>query len=111
MRKKKRSIFELLISLLTFGTVFFLINNFPPNYQIAINNFKLPILPLFFILIFAGIFLFFEVILANKRRGILIALFSVSYLLLRFFGLTSLLFPALLLILFAGIEKFFVKRL
>jgi hypothetical protein len=49
-------------------------------------------------------------LLNNSRRGFLLGLLVISYLLLRLNGLTSPFFAILLLLIFGGIELFFVKR-
>ncbi|HUD04374.1 MAG TPA: hypothetical protein VMR59_00080 [Patescibacteria group bacterium] len=110
MHRKQRPIWLIAISLLLIATLGYLIFNFSPNDQFSISHTPFPILPIFLLLSFLLLFSLTTFILNNSRRGFLLGLLVISYLLLRLNGLTSPFFAILLLILFAGIELFFVKR-
>jgi hypothetical protein len=100
----------LLLSFLFLGAFIYFVLNFSPTFQFSISNMLFPILPIFFILLFTFLFLFFGVLFANRRRGLFIGLFAVIYLLLRMNGLTHPFFLVILIILSGSLELFFVKR-
>jgi hypothetical protein len=110
MKRRKRPFWLLIISFLSLGALGYWIWNFSPDYQITISHTLFPILPVFLFLLFLFIFSLFTFLLNNSRRGFLLGLLAISYLLLRLNGLTSPFFAILLLILFAGVELFFIKR-
>jgi len=109
MRKKKKYLWLLVVSLLFLISLSYLILNFSPAFKFSLLNFQFSILIPGLALLFLFVFSLFSFIL-NARRGILLGLLVVSYLLLRMNGLTSPFFAILLLLLFGGIELFFVKR-
>jgi len=110
MKRKKRHLWLLVVSILSLGALGYLILNLSPTDQFSIFNFQfsvlIPALTILFLLIFSLV----TFLLSNSRRGFLLGLLVISYLLLRVNGLTSPFFTILLLILFGGIELFFVKR-
>src|ERR1035437_5812290 len=109
MRKRKKYLWFLVVSLLSLCFLGYLILNFSPSFQFSILSFKFSVLGFALILLFLSLFFLFGFIL-NARRGFLLELLVISYLLLRLNGLTSPFFAILLLLLFGGIELFFVKR-
>src|ERR1035437_3348994 len=109
MRKRKKYLWLLIISFLSLFSLGYLVLNFSPTFQFSILNLQFTILIPGLILLFLFLFSLFGFIL-NARRGFLLGLLAVSYLLLRLNGLTSPFFAILLLLLFGGIELFFVKR-
>ena len=109
MRKRKKYLWLLFVGILSLFSLGYLIFNFSPAFQFTILKFKFSVLIPGLILLFLSIFCLFGFIL-NARRGFLLGLFAISYLLLRLNGLTSLFFAILLLLFFGGIELFFVKR-
>ncbi len=64
----------------------------------------------FFFLVFVSLFLLFTFIFANRRRGILGAVFFDGILVLRSFGLTSLYQIIILLIIVLLIEYLYTRR-
>jgi hypothetical protein len=110
MHKKKRPFWLLVISILSLVALWYLILNYSPIFQFSISNFQFSILIPGFALLFLLVFSLFTFLLNNSRRGFLLGLLAISYLLLRLNGLTSPFFAILLLILFGGIELFFIKR-
>jgi|ERR1035437_6049949 hypothetical protein len=110
MHKKRRPFWLLIVFVLSLVGLGYLILNFSPSSQLPILNFQLPILSFGLLLLFVLIFSTTTFLLANSRRGFLLGLLLVSYLVLRLNGLTSPFFAILLLILFAGVELFFIKR-
>src|SRR3989344_8952790 len=107
MRRGKRPIWLLVAGLLFTAFFTYIIVSTSPNYQFQITNFKFQILPFFFIAVFLFLFFSFSYIFINFRRGLFVGLFSVTYLLLRFFGLTHIFFLIILAILFLTLELFF----
>jgi len=110
MQREKRPFLFLIVSFLSLGALGYLVLNFPPTFQFSILNIQFSILIPGLALLFLFIFSLFSFILNNKRRGLLLGMLTIFYLLLRLNGLTSLFFAILLLILFGGIELFFVKQ-
>jgi len=109
MRKRKKYLWLLVISVLSLVALAYLILNYSPTFQLSILNLQFSILIPGLTLLFFFIFSLFGFIL-NTRRGFLLGLLVISYLLLRLNGLASPFFAILLLLLFGGIELFFVKR-
>ena len=118
MRRRKRPFWLLIISLLSFAGLIYLILNFAPTHKFTIysprfgeaGNFQLSIVPIFFIIVFLLTFSFAAYILNNSRRALFLALFIVSYLLLRLFNLTQISFLILLLAFFIALEFFFSHK-
>src|ERR1035437_548803 len=110
MRKRKKYLWLLIISLLSGATLGYFILNFSPAFQFSIFSFKFSVLSFALLLLFLLLFTLTTFALNNSRRGLLLGLLVISYLLLRLNGLTSPFFAILLLILFGGIELFFIKK-
>jgi hypothetical protein len=110
MHKKRRPFGFLVIFILSLVGLGYLVFNFSPSSQLSIWNFQLPVLSFGLILLFLLLFSIVTFILNNSRRGFLLGFIVISYLVLRLNGLTSPFFAILLLILFGGIELFFIKR-
>ncbi|MBI2031498.1 MAG: hypothetical protein HYT08_02675 [Candidatus Levybacteria bacterium] len=107
MRRGKRPFWLLAISLLSLVFLIYLIVSLSPNYQFSTLNFQLPILPVFLLTVFLSLFFSFSYIFINFRRGFVVGLFTVTYLLLRLFDLTHIFFLIILTILFLTLELFF----
>jgi len=110
MKRRKRHLWLLAVSVLSFTTLGYLILNFSPSENLSFIIYHLSLIPVFLGCLFIFIFSFFAFMLNNSRRGFLLGLLIISYLLLQLNSLTSPFFAILLLILFGGIELFFVKR-
>jgi len=110
MHKKRRPFWLLIVFILSLIALGYLVLNYSPVYQFSIYNFRFSILLSGLTLLFLLIFSFFTFILNNSRRGFLLGLLVIAYLSLRLNGLISPFFAILLLILFGGIELFFIKR-
>lgn len=110
MRRKKRNLGFLILSFLSLATLFFLIINYSPSFNISLFNLNISIVFLFLSFVFLFFYSFFSFLLSNKRRGALIGLFMVAYLILRLNQLTNLFFAILLVILFGSLELLFAKR-
>jgi len=108
--RKRRHAWLLLVSILSLGASVYLALCFPPTYQLPVGNFLFPVLPVFLIFLFLFIFSFFSFVFKNSRRGFLLGLFVIAYLLLRLTKLTSPFFLIMLFVLFGGIELFFIKK-
>lgn len=110
MRGKKRRLWLLAIGLVLFAVWIYLVITLPPTFQLSLDSFQFPVLPVFFAVLFLFLSSLFSFVLNNKRRGILIGLFAAIYLILRLNGLKNLFFLILLLILMGSTELFFLKR-
>lgn len=110
MRRKKRSFWFLLISILSLTGLSYLVYSFPPNYQLQITNYKLNIIFIFSFLIFIFFTSLFSFILNNKRRGLFFGLFVLTILVLRLNRLLHPFFLILLLAFFITLELLFNSR-
>ncbi len=116
--RKRKPFWLLVVSLLSLAILIYLVLNFPPSHQFTIYNLpfdfaqggRFTILPIVLILIFLFIFSLFGFILNNKRRGVLIAVFVLGYLILKLLNLTHPFFIILLLVLLIMLELLFAKR-
>jgi len=110
VHKKKRPFWLVIVFILSLVGLGYFVLTFSPTSQFSILSFKFSVLIPGLTLLFIIIFSVFSFIFNNSRRGFLLGLLVISYLLLRLNGLTSPFFAILLVILFGGIELFFVKR-
>jgi hypothetical protein len=110
MHKRKRPFWLLIVFVLSLVGLGYLVLNFSPSSQLSILNFELSVLIPGFTFLFLVIFSLVTFLLNNSRRGFLLGLLVISYLLLKLNGLTSPFFAILLVILFVGVELFFIKR-
>lgn len=111
MQRKTKILFILLtlFSLISLTALTFL--NSPEKSFLITKNIFIPILPIFFLLLFLLIFGFFSLVTKNKIQGIIIGVFVVIYFLLRLFNFDSWFFLLLLIILFSIIEFSYTTRL
>ena len=111
MRRKKRPIWLLVVSLLSLASLIYLILNFPPNWKFEIGNYlKFDILYIFFTLLFTFFFPLIAFLLNNKRRGLFFGLFVLTILVLRLNYLLHPFFLILLLAFFITLELLFKRR-
>ena len=110
MRKRKKRFWLLLAGLVSFSAFIYTILNYSPDFQLSIVNFQFSVVAVFLCLLFFSLFFLSGFILNNQRRGALVGLYVIIYLILRLNSLTNPFFAILLLVLFGVIELFFVKR-
>ena len=119
MRRKRRPVWLLVVSLLSLASLIYLILNFPPSHKFTILDLKIAssaynlqftILPIFFLLTFAFCFSLFAFLLNNKRRGLFFGLFVLTILVLRLNHLLHPFFLILLLAFFITLELLFKRR-
>ena len=110
MRRKKRHLSLLVISLLSFVSLFYLVLNYDPAQQFTIYNLQFTITMVFFLFLFLSSSLLMAYVLNNLRRGIFFGLFMISYFLLRLFHLTQTSFFILLIAFFITLEFFFSHK-
>ncbi len=110
MKRGRRPWLLFIPGVLSLAALSYLVYYYPPDYQFLISNFQIPVLPVWFVLLFIAVYGIFSFFLNSKRRGFMLSLFAVIYLLLRLNGLTHLLFLLLLIVLFGLIELFYIKR-
>lgn len=110
MHGKKRDIKFLILGILCLMILGWFLFSYSPSEAINIKGININTLPVFLLLIFLSIFSLTGFILKNLRRGLLISLSLVAYLIIRLLGLTNPFFPVLILALAVIIELFFSKK-
>jgi hypothetical protein len=103
----KRNVLFLLLSFCFLLPLILLIYYLPPTFQIQILNFKFQIIFIFFILFFFFLFSISTCIFKSITHGILIGLFTATYLIFRLNNLTDPFFLAVLFAIFLFLELFF----
>jgi len=123
MNRRKRPLRLLALSLLSLASLIYLILAFSPNFQFTLPlgalakwgiysaGWRIPILPIFFLLSFIFLISIITYLFRSPRRAILIGLLTIIYLILRMFRLDSSYFLFLLLALFISLELFFKKHI
>ncbi len=86
-----------------------LIYFFPPDYQITLYQLTIPILYPFFLVVFLTIYFLINNLFRSKKHGLLLASFTIVYLLFRLNNLTHPIFLALLIGLFLIAEILFTR--
>jgi len=109
MNRKKRLGWLLIPLFLSLAGLIYLIISFSPNAQLPILNYKIPVLPIFFLLFFSFLLFLITYLLRSPRRAILIGLLTLVYLVLQMLRLSSPYFLLLLLALYISLELFFKK--
>src|SRR6185437_4527576 len=110
MKKRKKFLPHLLISLLSFIGLILIIITFQPKDIFDFFVINIPIVIVFFFLVllsFGGLFIF---IFKNLHRGILIALFLICFLLMQFARVNNIFFTLILAAIIILLELFFMKR-
>lgn len=97
----------ILIFLITSSLIIFY---FPPTFQIHTFQYQFSILYPFIASLFCFLYFLALIILKSKKRGFLIALFVVVYLLFRLNKLNDPIFLILLIALFLVIEFIFPRK-
>lgn len=110
MRRKKRPLWILILTLLSFAGLFYLVISYDPAQKYLILNTQYSILLFFFVLLFLLSSSITAYVFNNLRRGILVGLFTTSYFLLRFLHLTQISFLILLIAFFIALEFFFSHK-
>ena len=109
-RKFRQYFIFLPFSILFLALTAYIIFKLPPDYKFVVSNIRMPILPFFFVSLFAFIFSLVSFIFRNKQQGLIFASLIIFYLFLRYFELTNLLFLGLVLALFVTVELFLYKQ-
>lgn len=110
MKSRKKHLPYLFIAILSFVGLLLLVATLDPHKSIDVFVIMLPPLFPFFSLIFLTVSCLFTFLLKGKRRGILIGLFSLGFLLLQFFRFNSIFYTLLLIIITILIELLFWKK-
>ncbi|HSW87907.1 MAG TPA: hypothetical protein VLG12_01970 [Candidatus Saccharimonadales bacterium] len=110
MFSKKKRLFFFVLMILSLGVEMYVIKTFPPNAVIPIITLEIPIVVIFFIVLFVGIFSLVTLFSKKILQGVLFGVFTNIYLLFRYFGFTKLLYQILLLLIFISIELFFFQK-
>lgn len=100
----------LLFSIIFFGIIGYWIVNFSPNYLIPLGTVKFSILIPFFVLLFLGIYSFIAYLTISFLQGLILGGAFIVYLLLRYFGITHILFGLLLLAIVISLEFALYKK-
>lgn len=110
MKNRKKYTIYLLIALFALIGLVLFINTFDPTSNINLLSITIPALIPFFILLFLVIASIFAFLFANSRRGVLVGLFAISFLILQFLHANSPFYTALLAIIAVLIELLFRKK-
>src|SRR3989344_9373806 len=110
MRRKKKNVWLLTLSILSLSSFIYFINSFSPSSNLPIANYQIPIIPAFFLVFFIFLFFLSSYLLDNFRRAITIGVLICLYFTLRLFDLNNPLYIILLVALFISIELFLKKR-
>jgi hypothetical protein len=109
--RNKRSIkLFLLLGIPSFLGLIATIFLFSPDTNLSFGNYKIPILPLFFLLLFNFFFSLGSFLFKSKTHGLLLGLFVISYFLFYLNNLTHPFFFILLAGLFLTLELLFTYR-
>ena len=121
MNRRKRPFWFLILSLLSLAAIIYLIVSFNPSSKLhlplealakwGITNYQLPVLPIFFLLLFTFCLSLAAYLSRNLRRATTIGLLIITYLIFRMLHLNSPYFLLLLIALFITLELFFKKRI
>lgn len=106
MRRKKRVLWLIPVSIVSLVTLGYLIYTYPPNTTFLI----VPSLVVFLFLLFVFVFTFFSFLLQNSRRAFFITLFLEIFLVLRLVNLTHPFFAGLLIFIFIALELVFRRK-
>jgi len=110
MKNRKRPFVLLFLSVFFFGLSLYSIIYFPPSYTIALHFVTIPLFPLVVLSVWFFLLCFITLLTRSRLHGLLLSTSALTYLLLRFFGLTSIFFLIILLSIMGAIELFFFKR-
>lgn len=110
MRKRKKYFPILFLGLLSLLGLILYVFFLDPNINLTINSFSISPIVLFFILLFGTVCFYGSFLLLNIRRGVLLAIFACSVLLLRLFGFTSYIYVVIVLIIVLLLELGFKKH-
>src|SRR3989344_542970 len=110
MRRKKKNVWLLTLSILSLSSFIYFINSFSPSSNLPIANYQVPIIPAFFLVFFIFLFFLSSYLLGNLRRSIMIGVLICIYFILRLFDLNNSLYVLLLIALFISLELFFKKK-
>ena len=110
-RKQKKHPWPLLLlSIIFFGIAGYWVTNFPPSFSMLVGIVTFPLLLPFFIILFSGIFTVTTYFTLSWIQGLIVAVSITSYLLLRLFGITHILFGFLLLAMVVSLEFALLKK-
>lgn len=104
---KKKFIVNFLFGILFLIASIVSIIAFPPDHIFNIYDINIPATALFYLILFLTIYFLITSFLSNQKHGILIALFTIVYLIFRQYNLRNPLFLFLLLALFLTFEFLF----
>jgi len=102
MAKRKNFLPTLIITLLSWIGFIYIIFFQSPSSPLFLTT--------FYLLLFLSLFLTLSLILTNSRRGLLISLFIIFYLLLRYFKVATFLNTGLLLAVLFSLELYRRKK-
>jgi hypothetical protein len=110
MRRKKRFLPFLILSVLSFGILIALIFTTDPSAQFSLGPILIPYSFIILMPLLSLIFFLPSYILKNKIHGILLSIFVIFSLLFRLQGLTHPIFFLLLLAILLTLELLFTKK-
>lgn len=114
MRKRKRSVWKLLLGILLLFTTAYIALSFSPYKNLPhlsipggpTVDFALSPVLVFFLFLFLAIYFIVSFVLYNKAQGFVFSLTIIGFLLLRYYDLHNLFFVTLLIAVFAALQLF-----
>ena len=103
-KRRKRSPLLLVLTAFSIIALSSLIFLLPPNWQFKVGSLSLQILYIFFPILFLFLFSFITYLFRSKTHGVLVASFTIVYLIFRLNNLTHPFFLMLLLLLLLTLE-------
>lgn len=110
MKFLNRTLLFIILFVISCALLLFVLIQIDPEQPFPVLSIKLNPLFLLFPVIFLLLFSIGTLMLRNIRRGILLGIFGIAFLLLRFFGYGDILFIAIVALILVLIEAFFFKR-
>ncbi|HSW98023.1 MAG TPA: hypothetical protein VLF89_09425 [Candidatus Saccharimonadales bacterium] len=110
MITRKKRYLCLFLAIFSLCAEIYVVRTVPPDMQFSLANVNIPIIVIFFLLLFSFLFFLITFLFKKILQGILLALFTNIYMLFRYFGFTKLLYQILLLLIFISIELFFFQK-
>jgi hypothetical protein len=108
--QKKRPLPLLFGGIGLLGVAAYIVFGFPPTFVIPVGPVSFSLIIPFFVVLYAAVYCITAFAGASAVQGIIVASFTVGYMIMRLFGLTHVLFAILLLGVLGSIEFAIYKK-